>query len=414
MGAARSCAVQALLDRLEGLDATLRRRDRGATQREALDRFDALLPDAIAALRGARERGDAVHAMRLLGALARFLWMRGHTRSVGLCEADATLALARERPANASEMRSGWLGAAQLYYAAAAYDRAREALDALGADGDESADALNQRGMIEREQGRYETSAALHERARARYARERDAWGEAHAISNLAVCAFRAGNPDEAVTLHERALAMRRPITDALGVASSLGNLALLHTNAGRPRVARPLYAESLTLRESLGDAWGEAGSCVALAAVEIACDSPRIALYLLLRASEGFERVGDRLGYAETAEVSAAALLALGAHDAAARALGAADGARAVIAAPVPVSHRAQHERLARALAPYTSALRLGREDGARGDPAPLRADLRCAHERPRRVALAVSVAVGAALVAFTFVRRVTARRTD
>ena len=113
--------LSAMLDQLEALEASLRRRGPMLSQDVALQRFTELLPAALEELHAARARGDALAAMRLLGALARFLWMRGHTRSIGLAEADATLALAREL--DAPETRTGYLGTAKLYYAAASYDR---------------------------------------------------------------------------------------------------------------------------------------------------------------------------------------------------------------------------------------------------------------------------------------------------
>jgi tetratricopeptide (TPR) repeat protein len=352
-----------MLDELEALEASLRRRARMLPQAVALQRFDELLPQALGELQASRARADAVAAMRLLGVLARFLWMRGHTRSIGLAEANATLAFARELDAP-REALTGYLGAAQLYYAAATYDRAREAL-ARVEPGDP--DALNLLGMIEREQGNCEGAVDLHQQARASYDRDGDRWGVAHAISNLGVCAFRTGDADRAAALHEQALVLRRDIDDLLGTASSLGNLALLHTRAAQPERARLLYVESLGLRQTLGDAWGIAGSCVALAAVEVASGQPLCALPWLLRASDGFEHVGDRLGYAETAEVAAAALLAVGEPAAAAHALGAAEGARQLMMAPVPASHRAQHHGLVTQLAAFDGPRRLGIEDGQR-----------------------------------------------
>jgi tetratricopeptide (TPR) repeat protein len=362
-----------MLDQLDALAASLRRRAPMLPQEVALQRFEQLQPQALRALHAARVSGDAVTAMSLLGALARYLWMRGHTRSIGLAEADATLAVVPEADARGArrELFPGYLGAAQLYYATAAYDRARDALAQVAPD---DPDALNLQGMIEREQGNCAAAEHLHHRARAGYERCSDRWGVAHAISNLGVCAFRAGDVERATALHEQALELRRDIEDLLGIGSSLGNLALIHSGAGAFDRAELLYLESLGVREALGDTWGIAGSCVALAAVEVARCRPACALPLLLRASEQFERVGDRLGYAETAEAAAAALLAAGQPEAAARALGAAEGARRVIAAPVPGSHRQPHQRLVDQLAAFEDARRRGVEDGERGAGSALR----------------------------------------
>lgn len=106
-------------------------------------------------------------------------------------------------------------------------------------------------------------------------------------------------------------------------------------------------------------------------------------ALPLLLRTSEGFERVGDQLGCAETAEVAAAVLLAAGDPAAAAHALGAAEGARQLVAAPVPASHRAQHDRLVHDLAAFDEPRCLGIEDGRQSASVALRQAIQRALDR-------------------------------
>lgn len=342
-----------LLARLAAANAALRCRPPAPygrpTQRAALDAIAALEDAALARLRAARDAGDARAAGELLGCLVRFWWMRGRTKSIGLPEADATLPLllraAAAAPvpaaADSADVRAaraaldaGLLGAVQLYYAAAQYPRAREAHAAVAAQ--DSGDALNLLGMIDREQSNLENALRLHDRARKAYAAEGDAWGEAHAISNEGVCYWRRELVSAAEAKHTEALARRRELDDTLGIASSLGNLALIHHSRHfNHALALQYYEESMRMREELGDAWGVAGSLVAITMVKRALREPHAAANCALRALDAFARVGDELGLTETAEAAALVAEDLENFEAAVQCAGTAFGLRRRIQTP-------------------------------------------------------------------------------
>lgn len=424
-------SVSELLARLEVANAALRCRPpppQGLTQRAALDEIATQLEaPALEALQRARQDGNVETAARLLGGLARYWWMRGRTKSIGVPEAEATMPLLLQHAKNTdistslrSAIDAALLGAFQLYYASADYRRAREAHAAVAAQ--DSGDALNLLGMAEREQGNLEAAERLHQRALTRYGADRDAWGEAHAVSNVGVCMTRAGHIEAAVAKHEEALRRRREIADTLGIASSLGNLALIYNGKRRdPGRAEALYVESLQMREALGDAWGVAGSCVSLALVKTSLKEPVAAGGYALRAFAAFASVGDQLGLAETCEAAAGVLEALGDAEGAVWSLGSAEGVRRRIDAPA-ASVATHLAHLAPTLSPerFEACRRAGAEQGGEGRVESVVSRLRLAMEksvvRPRRahfaldaatVALTIGVAVGVAVAAAVILRR-------
>lgn len=282
----------------------------GPDQAVWLDRLEAELPRLVAAADAAVIEPDGVEAaLRLVGALARFFWMRGHS-AAGRKIADAALARDGGRPAVRAKALSG---AGALAYAQSDFGAARalheRALAVWMSLGDaagiaRSHDAL---GMIAREQGDIAEARELHAMALGGYRAAGDHWGMANTLSNLGVVARLAGDLDEAQARHREALTLRRELGDALGTASSLANLGVVARLTGRLDEARALLEECLSIRRGLGDRWGVAGALGSLGVVARTAGDLDGARTHHEQALALCRELGDGLGMAEAMEGLAA-----------------------------------------------------------------------------------------------------------
>ncbi|HET9224094.1 MAG TPA: tetratricopeptide repeat protein [Roseiflexaceae bacterium] len=162
---------------------------------------------------GGWERG-----IRLVGALARFWWMRGHV----------------------TEGRR-WLAAA-LQQSGSPRDTAAHAK------------ALNWAGILAWSQGDLVAARALHEESLTLQRALGNQRGIAHSLNNLGIAATKQGDYATARALHEESLALRRTLDDPVGIAASLSNLGEVVARQGDYATARAYLAESLTLQRAMGD----------------------------------------------------------------------------------------------------------------------------------------------------------------
>ena len=156
--------------------------------------------------------------LRLVAALWRFWWMRGHL----------------------TEGR-GWL------------DRALDEADGLPPA--VLAKALSGAGILAESQGDYEPAILLHEKALGLWSSIEDQFGIASAFTNLGIVADVFGDYDRATDLHTRALAIWRELDDDLGIAGSLNELGKLAINRGDYEAAEDLLSQSLAICRASGDA---------------------------------------------------------------------------------------------------------------------------------------------------------------
>lgn len=183
-----------------------------------LNRLGAEHDNFRSALGWLEQENGSETRLRIVAALWRFWWMRGH--------------LAEGR---------GWLQRA--------LDEADGLPDAL------QAQAFSGAGILAESQGDYEPAIALHEKALDIWRSIGDQIGIAFSLTNLGMVADALGDFDRANGLHTQALKIWREIGDELGIASSLNELGTLAINRGDYEIAENLLSESLMLCRKSGDA---------------------------------------------------------------------------------------------------------------------------------------------------------------
>jgi predicted ATPase/DNA-binding SARP family transcriptional activator len=223
---------------------------------EALDHLDAERDNLRAATRYAWSTDDAVAALRIVGELGRYAYLRGRYREIREWM-DQAVAIGHAAPSRyraRALFGSGRLAQLQCDYEAAvlrldaALSLYRELADSAGI-----ASCLQALGSVAREQGRYVSSAQLHAESLALAEAAGDEWAAASAHSYLGFVSWLRGDLDLAVTECTRALAMFRALADVEGTAWSLISLGVVARYRNDARGAAALLGESLELSRSIG-----------------------------------------------------------------------------------------------------------------------------------------------------------------
>ncbi len=364
-----------------------------------------------AALSWSIERGPAMTALRLAGALWRFWYVRGHV-SEGRSWLERVLACVDGAlpAARAKALR----GAGMLAESQGDYDRATAAHEASLAlwremgNEREIARSLDDLGNVAHDQGAFDRAEALHEQAvalsrevgdqrglaaalhnlgtvalyRGQYERAATLYGESLALmraiedthslgtvlSNLGIVATRQGDYTRAAALYEESLALRRLLGDRQGIAATLSNLAELAWWRGDEARAGGLHTESLQITREMGDQRTTARTLYDLGEMALARGDLSGAAALLKESMLLFHQVGDRLAIADCLEMMGELLRASGRPAPAARLLGAAAALREAIVIPVEDHRRAAYNhtiastRAALGEDAYTAAWTVGR----------------------------------------------------
>ncbi len=190
----------------------------GVEQIEWLNRLSAEHDNFRSALGSLERRDGAETRLRLVAALWRFWWIRGHL----------------------AEGRS-WL------------ERALAEADDLPPA--TLAQALSGAGILAESQGDYESAIVHHEQALELWRQAEDKVGIASSLTNLGIIRRILGDYDHASSQHEQALFIWREINDERQIGGSLRELGELALYRGRFEVAAPLFRESLDLCRGSGDA---------------------------------------------------------------------------------------------------------------------------------------------------------------
>jgi tetratricopeptide (TPR) repeat protein/DNA-binding SARP family transcriptional activator len=307
---------------------------------QALAWLEAELPNLIAAIRHAADRGPAEAVWRLSDALHGYFY------------------LSMQTPA--------WQVVAEL-----AVTAARTAGDQAGqAAGHLSLSTLHWvRGDYERNVRNNTTAIAL---ARA------TGWadGEAAALGNLGTVSMVMGQLDKAVDHYTEAVAIDRRTGRLPGLVAKLGKLGLVYTALGRLELATEQLKQAAALNRETGTGSGEVRMLFAyLGKASYQLGRFDEARATLTRAVAIYRAVGDRYTEAESLRVLAAARAAVGHHD---EALELADAALALareigdprIEADALTTSADIHRRLGnhqQAVDGHNHALRLARELGYR-----------------------------------------------
>jgi predicted ATPase/DNA-binding SARP family transcriptional activator len=348
-----------------------------------LERLDQEKANLRAATEYARSTGDAVAALRIVGQLGRYAYLRGHYHEV---REWMDQAVADGRTAPPAYRARALYGSGRLAHLQCDYESAVRRLDAalllyrtLGDDAGVAA-CLQALGSVAREQGRYVRSARLHAEGLELAKAAADERAEASAHSYLGFVSWLQDDLDLADAECTQALTMFRALGDVEGTAWSLISLGVVARYRNDHKAAAALLRESLKLSRSIGFREGiawcqEQLGLVALARGDLADAETR------LQTSYATHRdLRDRWRMASVLEDLAAVALA-GADEAhsvkrgerAAWLLGLSEAVRETIGAVIAPCERPQHERSAAAAraalgeAAYSSALRRG---AAASDP--------------------------------------------
>jgi len=269
---------------------------RGPEQRRWLDVLDQERDNLRFALDHAHSNGDAELELRLVVALWRFWWVRGHLAE-GRSRLETALARAHEVPPalRADAYRSG----AGIAWSQGDHERARELAELGLAAADSSGEGAislachTVLGLIARDERDYGRARRHLEQSRAiarSLGREGD---EVVAKMNLGSVAFDAGDHQTAVLLWIDVLEHHRAQGSLEGEGIALLNLGLAAYRLGRADDAEARFSAAAALFEAIGFRENLAHALQGLAATEAAHDRNREAARLLGRAAALLEETG-------------------------------------------------------------------------------------------------------------------------
>jgi len=360
----------------------------------ALDGLDAERANLRAATDYARETSDAVAALRIVGQLGKYAYLRGHYNEIRQW---MDLAVAAGPTAPPQLRARALYGSGRLAQLQCDYEPAVRRLDAalllyreLG-DAAGMASCLQALGSVAREQGRYVRSSQLHAQGLELAKTASDEWAQASAHSYLGFVSWLQGDFDTAVEECTEALSLFRALRDVEGTAWSLISLGAVARYRGDRDRAATLLTESLELSRSIGFREGVAWCEEQLGLVALTGGSMSQARTRLRASYATHRQLRDRWRMASVLEDLAAAELEAVADQPAARELsgtraayllGVAQSMREAIGTVLAPCERREHEqtvaaaRAALGTAAFEAAHELGLRaqdpDEALGDSLP------------------------------------------
>jgi non-specific serine/threonine protein kinase len=165
------------------------------------------------------------------------------------------------------------------------------------------------------------------------------------ALNTLADLALQRGDTDGALAQMEEALALRRSLGDRRLIANSLLNLARTHLTTSDLARARALLEEGRSVAEEIGDTWSLSVALAGLGRLRLFAEEPAEARDLFRDALRLATLRRDKRAAADSLQGLGGAMCQLGEMEAAARLIGAAEGALAAIGASQPAIERALDE---------------------------------------------------------------------
>jgi predicted ATPase/DNA-binding SARP family transcriptional activator len=229
---------------------------RGPDQRRWLDRLDAETANLRLARDWAAAHGEAALALRLVGALSWYWYLRGRHREGHRSLGDA-LAVAGEAPATSRALAMVWRSAlGRLLVLDDAGESAWPAILELYDGADDGAGCAHARWLLALVLFETDESSAagpLAEEALDGFRRAGDDWGEAAALHVLGWVALARGDLGEARRTGEQSLALFRRLGDRWGRVRADDLLGVLAEAAGDLDRATTLHRDGLRLAEELG-----------------------------------------------------------------------------------------------------------------------------------------------------------------
>jgi non-specific serine/threonine protein kinase len=198
------------------------------------------------------------------------------------------------------------------------------------------AGSLNNLGLVAAAQGDYARAEVLFKESLCLQRALGDTWGTAGSLGNLGNVALALGAFARAATLYEEGLALLRELDDTAGIARTLSNLGLVAAEQGDYARAEALLGEGLALQRDMGDRAGLAESLGNLGLVTHRQGDLAGAGRLLKEALVLHRTLGGTREAAECLENLAAVAKGQCRAELAAHLLGAAEGLRAAIQAPL------------------------------------------------------------------------------
>jgi tetratricopeptide (TPR) repeat protein len=159
--------------------------------------------------------------------------------------------------------------------------------------------ALNNAGIMAREQGDYADARRRHTEQLALVRARNDEAQIARALSNLGSVAMQEGDAVQAGSLFEDSLAIRRRLGDARAIAYSVNNLGVLADHNGEDDKARAYFEEHLRIMRELGDTRAVAHSLANLGMTAVAFGELDEAATMVAEARTLMESLGDNRGVA-------------------------------------------------------------------------------------------------------------------
>jgi predicted ATPase/DNA-binding XRE family transcriptional regulator len=327
---------------------------RGVNQAQSLERVDRELDNLRAAMAWSLQTRSVTEALRLAGGLWLFCYQRGHyvegsrwlERALALADTVPASELVGLAPACAkANLGAGVLAFLQCEYQAAsvrlesALTQYKELDDAAG-----TALVLQRLGGVARERGDYAAAEDLHCESFDLYESLGDRSGMAWAHNHLGFVAWLRGDLETGARRCRRARDSFRLLGDGEGLAWSLISLGTIAQYGGELVEAEDLLQESLALSQRLGYREGVAWSLNQLGIVERRRGLTERAVHLLDESLAEHRDLGDRWRSASVLEELATVVQQRGRSENAAFLLGAADGIREVIGAPVPEIEKADY----------------------------------------------------------------------
>jgi non-specific serine/threonine protein kinase len=237
-----------------------------------LDKLEMEHNNFRAALRWAREKGEAELGLRLASALCQFWIMRSYISEGGAQIADflslpdcivegTTRAKALDRAGMLARYR-GDLKHAHEWIA--------ESLSLRRVLGERHgvADSLSNLGFVVLHEGNFVEARQLYSEALSIHRELENQQGIADSLSHLALMAFYEGDYESAQTMDESTLAIWQALGDQQGIAWALQRLGNVKLHQGEHTTARDLFKESLAISNELKFKWGIAFSVEGLAFV--------------------------------------------------------------------------------------------------------------------------------------------------
>ena len=229
-----------------------------------LDRVEMEHDNFRSALRWALDAGESSLAIKLVGALSRFWFLRGHLFegsdwSTRVLAADSgEPSLVRAQALHGAGLIAETLG--QLDKAIPAYEEALAIRETLG-DREGAARTLNNLANCALDTGDYAQAISLHERSLEHCRALDNRQGVGRSLAGLATVALQQSRLDDAEALFNEALPLLREVNDLYSVAIIIANLGVLAVNTGDFQRAREAAEEAQQIWRVLGDPIGIANA---------------------------------------------------------------------------------------------------------------------------------------------------------